>query len=361
MPTAWQPERPSPHTPEIKHGEGTPSQFRAVGGLSDLDFWGRPLEGEEQAVNPQPTSGPTTTVAPAAEPATSTVPRNPIRLLPPEVDPDFDFGPAEVNGNISAPPKRRFRRTRRGASSEPKTRAPLAAGPPTAEHQLVVPHTAEVRRVALDEPDGIEAAASRPPDEPGLVETDSSPTKTSRRFGKLILVGVTILVVVAIVAIIRSSASNPDSGGSLTPTTVTHTSTPPTELIPVSSTVKSDFSAASVDLTTANAAVTHALAGGAAQSPSQVAQEIAPYVTALNTFNFRTHYLAWPATLTVPAQDLTLRTSELISFLSSISSVTPTTLTSWFAQLHSLGRLSETTDNALRKDIGLPAATSYPT
>ena len=67
------------------------------------------------------------------------------------------------------------------------------------------------------------------------------------------------------------------------------------------------------------------------------------------------------AALQVPSEDLTLRTDELIHFLSSISSASPTTLTSWFAQFHSLARLTETTDNALRKDIGLPASNSYPT
>jgi hypothetical protein len=240
--------------------------------------------------------------------------------------------------------------------------AATVAEPQTAEIQVVEPQTADATRASLHQPDLIAGDARRPPDEPATIEPDSLPTKAPRRFGKLILIVVTALIVVAIVAIIRSSASNPDASDSLTPTSVTHSkSAPPPAIIPVSSTVKSDFSAASVDLTTANAAVTRALAGGAVQSSAQVAQEVAPYVTALNTFNFRTHYLAWPATLQVPSEDLTLRTSELISFLSSISSVTPTTLTSWFAQFHSLARLTETTDNAIRKDIGLPATTSYPT
>jgi len=176
-----------------------------------------------------------------------------------------------------------------------------------------------------------------------------------------VLVLVTVLIVVVIVAIIRKSADNNPSGGSLTPTSVTHTTSATPAVIPVSSAVKSTFSATSVDLTAANAAVTRALAGGAAQSPAQVAQEVAPYVTALDTFNYKNHFLVWPASLQVPAEDLTLRTDELIHYLSSISSASPATLTSWFAQFHSLARLTETTDNALRKDIGLPTSKSYPT
>ena len=176
------------------------------------------------------------------------------------------------------------------------------------------------------------------------------------------LVLVTVLVVVVIVAIIRKSADDTPSSDSLTPTSVTQTTSASTPaLIPVSSSVKSTFSATSVDLTAANAAAARALAGGAAQSPAQVAQEVAPYVTALDTFNYKNHFLVWPAGLQTPAEDLTLRTDELIHYLSTISSASPATLTSWFAQFHSLARLTQTTDNALRKDIGLPASNSYPT
>jgi hypothetical protein len=228
--------------------------------------------------------------------------------------------------------------------------------------QAVVPQAAPVEHPSPYEPDVVGGEARRTSDEPAPGEPDPLPTNAPWRFGKLILIVVTALIVVAIVAIIRSSAANPNPSDSLTPTSVTHTTSAATPaLIPVSSSVKSAFSAASVDLTAANVAVTRALAGGAAQSPAQVAQEVAPYVTALDTFNFKNHFLAWPETLQVPSEDLTLRTDELIHFLSSISSASPTTLTSWFAQLHSLARLTETTDNAIRKDIGLPTSNSYPT
>jgi hypothetical protein len=244
----------------------------------------------------------------------------------------------------------------------PQAAVPQTAVPQAAVPQVVVPQTAPVEDPSPYEPDAVGEDAGRTSDEPAPGEPDPLPTEAPWRFGKLILIVVTALIVVAIVAIIRSSAANPNPSDSLTPTSVTHTTSAATPaLIPVSSSVKSAFSAASVDLTAANVAVTRALAGGAAQSPAQVAQEVAPYVTALDTFNFKNHFLAWPETLQVPGEDLTLRTDELIHFLSSISSASPTTLTSWFAQLHSLARLTETTDNAIRKDIGLPASNSYPT
>ena len=323
------------------------------------------LTGAGSSALPEPPTGPTAVV------------RNPIRLLPP--DQEFDSASEELTNNVSAPRRRLFRRSRRPSSAPmaqaPSEVVPPTALPPTAVPQSAVPPTAlpqsPARQVApvelpsASEPDVVGGDARRTsdePDQPAPGEPESTPTQTPWRYGKVILVVVTALIVVAIVAIIRSSAANPNPSDSLTPTSVTHTTSAPTPaLIPVSSSVKSAFSAASVDLTAANAAVTRALAGGAAQSPAQVAQEVAPYVTALDTFNFKNHFLVWPAALQVPSQDLTLRTDELIHFLSSISSASPTTLTSWFAQFHSLARLTETTDNALRKDIGFPASNSYPT
>jgi hypothetical protein len=261
---------------------------------------------------------PTGFEAPAPQPITP-VPHPPIRLLQPEPGP--------------------------GAQGEPKT--------------LTVP-------IVPPSPDSGGGTAD---DAPAATVMGPSPEEAARHaqrwpknFGRIALVLVTVLIVVVIVAIIRKSADNNPSGGSLTPTSVTHTTSASTPaLIPVSSSVKSAFSATSVDLTAANTAVTRALAGGAAQSPAQVAEEVAPYVTALDTFNYKNHFLVWPAALQVPAEDLTLRTDELIHYLSSISSASPATLTSWFAQFHSLARLNQTTNNALRKDIGLPALNSYPT
>jgi hypothetical protein len=264
---------------------------------------------------------PTGFQAPPERPTTA-LPIPPVRLLPPE--PEVGLG----------------------AKSEPKT--------------LTVPMV----------PLSPDRTGDTAPDVQATATVHASPEEAAppaqrwpKNFGKVVLVLVTVLVVVVIVAIIRKSANTNPGGDSLTPTSVTRStssgSTP--ALIPVSSSVKSAFSATSVDLTAANVAVTRALAGGAAQAPAQVAQEVAPYVTALDTFNYKNHLLVWPAALQTPAEDLTLRTDQLIHYLSSISSASPATLTSWFAQFHSLARLTETTNNALRKDIGLPLLNSYPT
>jgi hypothetical protein len=243
----------------------------------------------------------------------------------------------------------------------------MAAATTEVVPEVVAPQTVAPQTVAPQvDPAVVGGDAKSTSGEAAPSESDSLPAKAPWRYGKVILVLLTVVVVVVIVAIIRKSADNSSGSGSLTPTSVTHKKPPATQtttpaVIPVSSSVKSAFSATSVELNTANAAVTKALTGGAAQSPAQIAQEVAPYVTALDTFNYKNHFLVWPASLQVPAEDLTLRTDELIHYLSSISSASPATLTSWFAQFHSLARLTETTDNSLRKDIGLPASNSYPT
>ena len=93
---------------------------------------------------------------------------------------------------------------------------------------------------------------------------------------------------------------------------------------------------------------------------AQVTQELSPYVTSLSDFAYTVHFVAWPQALQVPAQDLTLRTQDFISFLQSISSESTATLNSWFAQLHALANETEAADNLIRKDVGLASTSSYP-
>ena len=84
-------------------------------------------------------------------------------------------------------------------------------------------------------------------------------------------------VLVLTVAIIRTNAPGTTSG-SLTPVTVeprTHVA-----LVPVSTTVLAQFADASERLDTANVAITQPLARSNGAPVAQVAQEVAPYLTA---------------------------------------------------------------------------------
>jgi hypothetical protein len=198
---------------------------------------------------------------------------------------------------------------------------------------------------------------------PGLDESvppeqDSPSPSSRRRYGKLLLWVIAVVVVIIIVEIIRVSAPSPNSD-TLTPTTVTST-TAPVASIAVSRAVKTQFESASTTLDAANVTLTQALASSSGQSVAQVAQEVAPYVTALNTFQYELHFIAWPEAMQVPSEDLTLRTQTLVTFLASVSSANSSTLTSWTAQLHALAAKTQTADNLVRKDIGMSATTSYP-
>jgi hypothetical protein len=198
----------------------------------------------------------------------------------------------------------------------------------------------------------------RRPEEPSAADAEGDEPDAPRRWGKYILWLVAAIIVIVIVAIIRMSAPGSTSG-SLTPTTVTH-STSPVAKIPVSSNVKGAFVSASAKMSAANVTVTQALASSSGQSVAQITQEVTPYATALNTFNYTLHFVTWPAAMQVPSTDLTLRTGALATFIASISSVNTTTLGAWISQFHALAAQTETAANLVRGDIGLSNTTSYP-
>jgi hypothetical protein len=130
-------------------------------------------------------------------------------------------------------------------------------------------------------------------------------------------------------------------------------------LIPVSSVVKADFVTASTPLDAANVTVTKALSANS-QSVAQVALAITPYVTALNNFDAKIHTVPWPAAMALPSEALIQKTQALMTFTTSISSVNAATLNSWVTQLRTLATEAQTSDNVVRKDIGLAATSSYP-
>jgi hypothetical protein len=197
------------------------------------------------------------------------------------------------------------------------------------------------------------------PPVPPVDEEQSDPEASPRKWGKLILWLSAIVVVVIIVTIIRHNAPG-QTPGSLTPTSVTSGSTGHTAVIPVSSTVLAQFTAATKDLDAANVVVNHGLAGGGSQTVTQVNEAVSPYIGALQRFDFTLHLMVWPQSMQVPSENLMLRNQALVSFLQSISSESQSELPSWFSQLHALASRAETADNQIRKDIGLATTTSFP-
>jgi hypothetical protein len=243
--------------------------------------------------------------------------------------------------------------------------APIAGPRPSAvvdAPTATTPHvTADARPAATqfaEAPAPVARQDARDPEEPPVVDEEGDDPDAPRRWGKYILWLVAAIIVVVIVAIIRMSAPGSTSGN-LTPTTVTH-STSPVAKIPVSSNVKSAFVSASAKMTAANVTVTQALASSSGQTVAQITQEVTPYATALNTFNYTLHFVTWPEAMQVPSTDLTLRTGALATFIASISTVNTTTLGAWISQFHALAAQAETAANLVRSDIGLRNTTSYP-
>ena len=49
-----------------------------------------------------------------------------------------------------------------------------------------------------------------------------------------------------------------------------------------------------------------------------------------------------------------------MSFLQSISFVSPTGMSTWLSQMHTRTGTAQTADNQIRQDLGLPSSSSFP-
>jgi hypothetical protein len=240
--------------------------------------------------------------------------------------------------------------------STPKTRTFVPApAPPRAPSRVAQPAT------SIGPPPAVEWTG--PVTGPPVPASDeAAPEPSPRRWGKVLLWLVAAVVVIIIVLVIRHSAPG-ETSGDLTPQTVKSgpsTTTPSAATVQVGSSVLSGFTAASQSLDAANSTVSHLLASGSGQTVATVTQDVAPYIAALEKFDFTMHFVVWPQALQIPTQNLNLRNQALVSFLQSISSETQASLPSWFTQLHAVGAQAETADNLVRKDLGLSTTSSYP-
>jgi hypothetical protein len=190
------------------------------------------------------------------------------------------------------------------------------------------------------------ATATKPDRATGMGPADAVPP---RWWVKYVLWLGTAIIVVIIVAMVRSNSPSSNPGSPL--------SSPP---VHVSKTVLTQYTAISATLDRANAAAAKALANGSSQTAAQVVAEVAPYLTALDAFDFNLHLISWPKAMQAPTYGLALELQALTQYLGSASSANASSLNSWVAQFHALAQKTQTADNVIRGDIGLPATTSYP-
>lgn len=114
-------------------------------------------------------------------------------------------------------------------------------------------------------------------------------------------------------------------------------------------------------LQTANDTATKGFVGaGSTPTPAQIGAVVAPYWTALNLYDFQLHFIQWPASMQTAIAVDHAQLKSLMSFLKSISLVSPTGMNLWLSDLHNRTNTTQTADNQIRQDLGLPSSSSFP-
>ena len=114
-------------------------------------------------------------------------------------------------------------------------------------------------------------------------------------------------------------------------------------------------------LQTANDTATKGFVGaGSTSTPAQIAAVVTPYWTALNLYDFQLHFIQWPASMQTAIAVDHAQLKSLMSFLKSISLVGPTGMNLWLSDLHNRTNTTQTADNQIRQDLGLPSSSSFP-
>lgn len=181
-----------------------------------------------------------------------------------------------------------------------------------------------------------------------------------------VLVGtlVGILVVVGIVAGIRLATKNSNSDAS-TGTGTTQPSTAarhqPPKPPPIDAAQLAKYEGYAAGLQTANRTATKGfLAAGTTPTQAQVATVVTSYRTALNLYDFQLHFIQWPASMQTEIATDHSQLQNLMSFLQSFSSISPTGVGAWLSQLHNRTSTTETADNLVRNDLGLSSSSTWP-
>ena len=114
-------------------------------------------------------------------------------------------------------------------------------------------------------------------------------------------------------------------------------------------------------LQTANGVATKGFVSvGSTATLTQLTAVATAYRSALNLYDFQLNFIQWPASMLTAIALKHTQLKALMSFLPSISSVSPTGISTWLSELHSRTGFAHTADNQIRQDLGLPISTSFP-
>ena len=185
---------------------------------------------------------------------------------------------------------------------------------------------------------------------------------------------VTVVCLAAVVAVlliiwgIRLTHQDPGSSGpnlpppSTTTTRAASSQTAQTSFVaPITSAQLAQYEQYAAGLQTANVAASKGFVGtGSTPTSTQMAPVVAAYRTAVNLYDFQLRFIQWPASMQPAIQVDHSQLEALVSLLQSFSTVSPTGTGPWLAELHNRAGTTQTADNVIRKDVGLPTSSSFP-
>jgi hypothetical protein len=172
-----------------------------------------------------------------------------------------------------------------------------------------------------------------------------------------------VVAVVLIIWGLRIATKSPSSGAPLPTTTTSSPAQHTPQVAPISAAQMTLYDGYAAGLKNGNEAATRGFVGvGSTHVPTQtqLAGVVTSYWVAVNLYDFQLHFIQWPASMQTAIAVDHAQFTALKSFLQSFNIAAPTGMNAWLAQLHDRTRTTETADNQIRKDLGLPSSSSFP-
>ena len=111
----------------------------------------------------------------------------------------------------------------------------------------------------------------------------------------------------------------------------------------------------------ANAAARKGFArAGNTPTTAKLEPVITAYRSALNLYDLRLHFVQWPASMQSAIQADHAQFAALMNDLQSFSMIDPSGTRAWLSGFHSQSATTQTADNQIRRDLGLPRSSSFP-
>ena len=132
-------------------------------------------------------------------------------------------------------------------------------------------------------------------------------------------------------------------------------------VVPIDSGQLTKYEGYAQGLQQANAVATRAFAKvGSSPTPTQLTPAVTSYRSALNLYDFQLHFIQWPPSMQTAIAVDHAQMKAFMSFLDSIATVSPTGTNVWLSGLQNRASSTQTADNQIRQDLGLPSSSSFP-